>query len=107
MNRRLILKCAALIAFLTFAVFALPGMIHDYGASAATIEKQSQTSGSLRALDETGKPAGECPLKRTEVKAEVSGFISRVTVTQDFENPFADKIEAVYTFPLPRGSRSR
>jgi Ca-activated chloride channel family protein len=101
MNRRLILKCAALIAALTVAIFALPDLIHENGAAAATNKKDSQTSGSLRALDEAGKPAGECPLKRTGVKAEVSGFISRVTVTQDFDNPFADKIEAVYTFPLP------
>ena len=27
--------------------------------------------------------------------------MSRVTVTQNFENPFPDKIEAVYTFPFP------
>ncbi len=47
-------------------------------------------------------PAGPCPLKRTDVKAEISGFLGRVTVTQQFQNPFKDKIEAVYTFPLPQ-----
>lgn len=41
-----------------------------------------------------------CPLKRTDVKAEISGFVSRVTVTQNFENPLNEKIEAVYVFPL-------
>jgi Ca-activated chloride channel family protein len=41
-------------------------------------------------------------LKHTDVKAEVSGFLARVRVTQQFENPFPDKIEAVYTFPLPQ-----
>ena len=55
-------------------------------------------------LDKRGKPTAECPLKHTAVKAEVSGFISRVTVTQNFENPFTDKIEAVYTFPLPEAA---
>src|SRR5688572_23342328 len=59
------------------------------------------TEGSLRALDATGKLRGLCPLKQTDVKAEISGFLSRVTVTQTFQNPFAEKIEAVYTFPLP------
>ena len=63
--------------------------------------KGLQTPGALVALDSTGKAAGECPLKHTDVKAEVSGFVSRVTVTQEFQNPFADKIEAVYVFPLP------
>ena len=36
------------------------------------------------------------------MQAEISGFLSRVRVTQEFENPFKEKIEAVYTFPLPQ-----
>ena len=55
-------------------------------------------------LDPTGKPKGICPLKQTTVKAEISGFLSRVVVTQEFENPFKEKIEAVYTFPLPQNA---
>jgi Ca-activated chloride channel family protein len=35
------------------------------------------------------------------VRVEISGFQSRVNVTQEFENPLNEKIEAVYTFPLP------
>src|SRR6267142_3161845 len=38
------------------------------------------------------------------VKAEISGFLSRVVVTQEFQNPFKDRIEAVYTFPLPQNA---
>jgi Ca-activated chloride channel family protein len=38
------------------------------------------------------------------VKAQISGFLSRVVVTQEFENPFKEKIEAVYTFPLPQNA---
>ncbi len=49
-------------------------------------------------------PQGHCPLKHTEVNAEISGFLARVTVTQEFENPFEEKIEAVYTFPLPQNA---
>ncbi len=59
------------------------------------------TQGALHVLGKDGKPAGLCPLKHTDVKAEVSGFVARVWVTQQFENPYTDKIEAVYTFPLP------
>lgn len=62
------------------------------------------TPGSLQATDKSGKPVGFCPLKHTDVKAEVSGFLSRVRVTQEFENPFKEKIEAVYTFPLPQNA---
>jgi Ca-activated chloride channel family protein len=41
------------------------------------------------------------PLKHTEVKAKIDGNISRVEVTQSFENPFTTTLEAVYIFPLP------
>ncbi|WP_249068550.1 VIT domain-containing protein [Argonema antarcticum] len=41
------------------------------------------------------------PLKHTEVKAKVSGNLSRVEVTQTFENPYTEPLEAVYVFPLP------
>ncbi|MFI4862077.1 MAG: VIT and VWA domain-containing protein [Phycisphaerales bacterium JB063] len=42
------------------------------------------------------------PLKHTEVHASVAGYIASVNVTQQFHNPFAEKIEAVYQFPLPQ-----
>jgi Ca-activated chloride channel family protein len=44
------------------------------------------------------------PLRHTDVKAEVSGFIARVRVTQTFENPSDQPIEAVYVFPLPHSA---
>src|SRR5258705_526624 len=62
------------------------------------------TQGALQIVDSGGKPKNLCPLKHTEVKAAISGFISRVTVTQEFENPLNEKIEAVYTFPLPQSA---
>lgn len=63
----------------------------------------SETQGALQVVA-GGKAEGFCPLKHTSVKAEISGFLSRVTVTQEFTNPFNEKIEAVYTFPLPQNS---
>jgi len=58
------------------------------------------TQGTLFAYDKKGKDLGDCPLKNTSVNTEISGFISRVKVRQEFENSFAFPIEAVYTFPL-------
>lgn len=67
-----------------------------------TLAQQTRpTEGSLRALAADRKEIGLCPLRRTEVKADISGFISRVTVTQVFQNPVNETIEALYTFPLP------
>src|SRR5438552_5329463 len=61
---------------------------------------QWTTEGSLFAVDKTGKDLGACPLRSTAVKAEISGFVARVRVRQEFENSFTEPIEAVYTFPL-------
>jgi len=68
------------------------------------VAQTDQTSGSLAVLDADGKAKAMCPLKHTDVKAEISGFISRVVVTQQFQNPFKEKIEAVYVFPLPQNA---
>ena len=58
------------------------------------------TQGALRIVQPDGGVI-ECPLKHTDVKAEIAGFIARVRVTQTFHNPTKEKIEAVYVFPLP------
>jgi Ca-activated chloride channel family protein len=58
------------------------------------------TPGALMRVVKDREPV-PCPLRHTDVKAEISGFISRVTVTQEFENTLGEKIEAVYAFPLP------
>ena len=44
------------------------------------------------------------PLKHTDVKGSVTGYISAVNVTQQFHNPYDSKIEAVYVFPLPENA---
>jgi Ca-activated chloride channel family protein len=73
-------------------------------ASTTTFAQTGETSGLLAVLDAEGKAKAMCPLKHTDVKAEISGFISRVVVTQQFENPFKEKIEAVYIFPLSQNA---
>lgn len=57
-------------------------------------------AGRLDAMDEEGNVIGPCPLRHTDVKVEASGPFLRVTLTQSYYNPYPDKIEAVYTFPL-------
>ena len=70
----------------------------------SVIAQTTETSGSLVVLDSSGNKKAQCPLKQTTVKAQISGFLSRVNVTQEFENPFQENIEAVYTFPLPQNA---
>ena len=71
---------------------------------AVSIKAQQVTEGELEAVSAGGKSLGACPLKHTDVQAEISGFLSRVKVTQEFENNFSEKIEAVYVFPLPQNA---
>lgn len=61
---------------------------------------QDVTEGSLFAAGRNGETLGICPLKNTKVRANVSGFVARVNVVQEFENSYAETIEAVYMFPL-------
>lgn len=44
------------------------------------------------------------PLRHTEVDARIDGIVSSVSVSQQFHNPFAGKIEAHYVFPLPENA---
>jgi Ca-activated chloride channel family protein len=41
------------------------------------------------------------PLEHTDVRASVAGYIASVRVQQRYTNPYAEKIEALYVFPLP------
>jgi Ca-activated chloride channel family protein len=103
MKRRFLLSliCATII-FLAAAMFATLGPASGSGAVEAAT--RDVTQGALQALGQDGQPRAECPLKHTDVKAEVSGSLARVTVTQEFHNPDQEKIEAVYVFPLPQSA---
>ena len=65
---------------------------------------EKTSGGRLDVIGPDGKVVGSCPLKHTAVDAEISGSIARVSVTQQFQNLFKDKIEAVYVFPLHQDS---
>ncbi len=103
MPRKFYFRTAALLLMATATVVILGSVqrLCSCGITAAQTVNQGETPGSLQVLDETGKAKAICPLKHTDVKVEISGFLSRVNVTQEFENPFKEKIEAVYVFPLP------
>ena len=61
----------------------------------------ARAEGALVARAPNGEDRGLFPLTRTEVKGDIQGQVISVEVTQRFENKFAEKIEAVYVFPLP------
>ena len=101
MHRKFFLKSLSLIAVIAASFVGLQSL----RSSGSVVSAQNTaTQGSLQVVDPSGAPKAICPLKHTDVKAEISGFLSRVTMTQEFENPFKEKIEAVYTFPLPQNA---
>ncbi len=90
----------ALIVLIILSTAKNPGAVN------ATTENAEPkiTAGELKAIGSDGQPRADCPLSRTDVKADVSGSLARVTVTQKFHNPLSEKIEAVYIFPLPQSA---
>ncbi len=103
-----LLACAALVDLSSLMRFTTAASARSQKSNTA-ITKQTRSfsgegSGTLLAMLPGGKSLGHCPLKHTDVKASVSGYVSRVSVKQTFSNPFKDKIEAVYTFPLPENA---
>jgi Ca-activated chloride channel homolog len=65
---------------------------------------QPQGNSQLQIIGKDGKVTGFVPLKHTGIKTEISGFVARIEVTQEFENVLPDAVEAVYVFPLPHDS---
>ncbi|MHC5048501.1 MAG: VIT and vWA domain-containing protein [Planctomycetota bacterium] len=95
MNRYSPVAASALAMVVVIAVL-LPGPSGQVYAQEIMVPE----GGRLDALDEEGNILGACPLEHTEVDARISGFFSRVNITQTYHNPYERKIEAVYTFPL-------
>ena len=101
-----VLKNPFKVNFITLLSIVIVGMI---GGPALThppksigiVERVEQdvTQGALRV--NIADEVVECPLKHTDVKVNISGFIARATVTQTFHNPYDENIKAVYVFPLP------
>lgn len=104
MRRRLFLFLPLLTILSIVISITLIRVPTTRGSSFVVSAGSRVTQGALQIVDPEKGVVGECPLKHTDVKAEISGFISRAVVTQEFANPFKEKIEAVYTFPLPQGA---
>ncbi len=99
-RRTLVNRYSPAVASLMFLVVIAALLMPSPRGQAFAREIMVPDGGRLEALDEEGNLLGPCPLKHTDVDAFVSGFFSRVNVTQTYHNPYAKKIEAVYTFPL-------
>ena len=98
------------LAYLLCGVVAAAGLFAAAAADPRGSERKQDAgsspagAGALYAVEASGEPRDACPLEHTDVRAEISGFLARVYVTQRFKNPHSEAIEAVYTFPLSEDS---
>ena len=98
-----LLQLIALIAVALPTLFA-PGGAHAEGEVAGLPAVASLTqvrAGSLLLRD--GERYVEAPRVATDIDITVSGPTSRARVTQIFDNPTKEWVEAVYVNPLPDG----
>jgi Ca-activated chloride channel family protein len=68
------------------------------------IAPQDDTPGSGTLMAEVEDQQVPMPLRHTDVRASVAGYLGSVEVVQQFQNPYSSKIEAVYVFPLPHNA---
>jgi Ca-activated chloride channel homolog len=83
--------CRGLVLSAVVAVAATPSL--------ASRRPEVSNGGLLQTT--VGGKAVVLPLAHTDVQAEIAGVVASVIVTQQFHNPYATPIEAVYVFPLP------
>src|ERR1044071_7499757 len=88
-----------LMAVITAAIAIVVWSSRSRPAQAASADNAAP--GQLTLLNRKGQAAGLCPLKHTDVTADIAGYVARVTVKQEFINPSREPVEALYTFPLP------
>ncbi len=79
-------------------------VIQRSSSEAASSSKADEMPGSGMLKTQVADKEVPLPLKHTDVKAQISGYIGTVQVTQQYQNPYDGKIEAVYVFPLPHNA---
>ncbi len=96
-------RCHRLLGPVVIGLCIIVGLVNGNVPAAQAREGHPIPGGQLQIIgDEDASQGGVCPLKYTDVQAEISGYVARVSVKQVFHNPTDRKIEAVYVFPLPQ-----
>jgi Ca-activated chloride channel family protein len=94
MKARLSAAASVAVIFLYILVVATP----------QNVSARQAEGSQLQIVGKDGKVTGFVPLKHTGIRTEISGFVARIEVTQEFENALPAAVEAIYVFPLPHES---
>jgi Ca-activated chloride channel family protein len=87
-----------------FSNSASPEELWIIGRNSNPTTPQDDTPSSGTLMTEIEGEKIPMPLKHTDVRASVAGYLGSVEVVQQFHNPYSSKIEAVYVFPLPHNA---
>jgi len=71
---------------------------------ASWVQAEPEVAGVMFTVGSTNEPRVVLPLKKTEVRIDVTAGIARTEVIQRFSNDVDRPLEAVYIFPLPSGA---
>lgn len=88
----------ALLVILSLGIVWPPGY-----ANTRAEEMRDVHAGSLLLRTREGRPV-QALRQSTQIRAQVTGNVARVHVTQKFENPGDDWVEGLYVFPLSAGA---
>lgn len=90
---------ALITALFSAAAAPVPGLYDPILYPPEVVPEDPVTTGEVRV-----EGGGALVLRHTEVIAEVHAGLARVTLIQQFQNPYEEPIEAKYLFPLPAGA---
>jgi Ca-activated chloride channel family protein len=108
------LSLSALLVVGAFATAASPAR-----ANFVTLDGAPVTQGQMRIPDSERQRLESTPspkarriapstdrfiLEETRVDVEISGVVARVRMEQIFKNPFNERLEAIYVFPMPENA---
>src|SRR5262245_27970050 len=104
MKRSLLISFICMMTSFLAAATAFGILSLSTNSGVIEIAPREVTQGVRQLLGRDSQPRPECPLKHTDVKAEMSGSIARASVTELFRNTLKEKIETVYVFPLTQSA---
>jgi Ca-activated chloride channel homolog len=97
-SRQRLVNWLALLVILSLGIVWPPAFANVRGDDLAKVQ-----AGSLLLRTSSGEPVAALR-QSTHIRAQVTGNVARVHVTQKFENPGDEWVEGLYVFPLSAGA---
>jgi Ca-activated chloride channel family protein len=100
--------------FIALLVLYLNGASSAARADYVTLDGKPVTQGQMliaeasldrvQATRPAPAPTDQFILRKTEAEVEITGVVARVRLRQVFENPYDERLETIYVFPMPENA---